>query len=308
MESLRYAALCLGFGVIAVWAGENMFWFIPPEGVGLRDLAVTVIAYAVACGVGLSFVIWTGVRGVPAAFLGGAVMGYMVEGVIVGTIYSPLPFYWVWTPLAWHALISGALVLGIGRAGRTLGPGRMAGVWAALGLCAAFWGQYWPSEATGPLPGRGVLAVYLLGFGVLVVLAQGGMDRLGHLPRPPDQVLWIAPGIAALVWGAQAVADLNPLRGVLPLALGLIWWVMRRLGERGARVSLGGAVPLWQHGLVLIAPALAVALAPLGWAQGWGTLGANWVVAGVTCLLSLIWLGWLVWRAVGGRLFRRRGI
>ena len=299
MDSLRYAALCLALGVIAVWAGENMFWFIPPEGLGPGDLALTVIAYALACGVALSLVIWTGVRGLPAAFLGGAVMGYMAEGVIVGTIYDPLPFYWVWTPLAWHALISGGLRFGIGRAGHALGPGRMAAVLAGLGLGAAYWGQYWPSEATDPLPGRGGLAVYLLGFGGLVVLAQWGMDRLGHLPRPPHGVLAIAPGIALLVWGAQSLADPDPLRVVLPLALGVICWVMWRLGERGARVSLGRAVPVWQHGLVLIAPLLAVGLAPAGWAQGWGGLGANWVVAGVSCVLSLIWLGRLVWRAVG---------
>lgn len=297
MESLRYVALCVCFGVIAVWAGENMFWFIPPEGLGLRDLAVTVIAYGIASGVGLSLVIWSGARGLPAAFLGGAVMGYMAEGVIVGTIYNPLPFFWVWTPLAWHALISAALVFGIGRAGRTLGPMRMAMIWAGYGLCAAFWGQYWPSEATGPLPGREALAVYLLGFGVLVVLAHGWMDRLGHLPRPPNAVLWIAPGIAALVWVAQTLADLNPLRVVLPVALGMIWWVLRRLGQPGVPIPLGGPVPIWHHALLLIAPAIAVALAPLGWAQGWGTLGANWVVAGVTCLLSLIWLGRLIWRS-----------
>jgi hypothetical protein len=147
------------------------------------------------------------------------------------------------------------------------------------------------------LPGQGILAAYLLGCGVLVVLAHWGVDRMGHLPRPPAMVLWIAPGIAALVWMVQTLADPNPLRVVLPVALGLIWGVMRRLGEPGARVSLGGSVPLWQHGLVLIAPAVAVGLAPVGWAQGWGTLGANWVVAGATCLLSLIWLGWLIWRS-----------
>ena len=112
-------------------------------------------------------------------------MGYMAEGVIVGTIYDPLPFYWVWTPLAWHALISGGLVLGVGRAGRTLEPTRMALIWAALGLAAAYWGQYWPSEATGPLPTTGALAIYLVGFAVLVVLAHLVMDRIGHLRARP---------------------------------------------------------------------------------------------------------------------------
>lgn len=299
MESLWYLALCLAFGVIAVWAGENMFWFIPPDGLRPLELAMTVIAYSVATGVGLSLVIWSGVRGLHAAFLGGAVMGYMVEGVIVGTIYDPLPFFWVWTPLAWHALISGGLVLGLGRAGASLGPVRLALIWGALGLSSAFWGQYWPSEVTGAetLPTGGTLAVYLVGFGALVVLAQFGIDRVGQLPRPPKPVLWVAPVIALLVWLAQTMADLNPLRVLLPLVLALLWWVMRRLGQGGTPVSLGAAVPVWQHALVLIAPAIAVVLAPMGWAQGWGTLSANIVVATVTCLLSLVWLGRLIWSA-----------
>jgi hypothetical protein len=296
LESLRYVTLCLCFGIIAVWAGENMFWFAPPAGLRPLDLLITVIAYAIASGVALSMLIWTGVRGLPAAFLGGAVMGYMAEGVIVGTIYNPLPFFWVWTPLAWHALISGGLVLGLGRAGRALGPGRMALIWFALGLIAAYWGQYWPSEVTGPLPSVATLLVYLAACALPVVAAHLAMDRIGHLPRPSRWVLWVAPAIALFVWGAQSVADLNPLRVILPAILLLLWWVMRRLGQPGP-VPLGDPVPVWQHALILIAPVTCALLAPVLWAQGWGTLGANWVIAIPTCLLSLAVLGRLIWRA-----------
>jgi hypothetical protein len=296
MESLRYVLACLACGIIAVWAGENMFWFIPPPDLRPVDLALTVVAYAIASGVGLSLVILSGLRGLPAAFLGGAVMGYMVEGVIVGTVYDPLPFFWVWTPLAWHALISGGLVLGLGRAAGVLGPVRMALIWGGLGLASAYWAQYWPSEAEA-LPTRGILALYLIAFGMLVVLAQVVVDRIGHLPQPPKAVLWIAPGIALAVWVVQGLIDLNPMRVLLPLVMALLWWTMRRLGQPGLPVPLGQPVPVWQHALVLVAPAIAVALAPIGWAQGWGTLGANIVVAALTCLLSLVWLGRLVWRA-----------
>ena len=81
--------------------------------------------------------------------------------------------------------------------------------------------------------------------------------------------------------------------------LGLILWVMARLGQKGAPVALGSG-PAARHALFLIAPALIVVLAPLGWAQGWGTLEANWGVAGVSSAVALGWLGRLGWRASQG--------
>jgi hypothetical protein len=298
MDALRYLLLSLCLGGVAVWGSENLFWSMPAADLGPAEWLLTVVAYSIASAVALSAVIWAGVGGWPAVFLGAAIVGYMSEGVIVGTIYQPWPplFFLVWTPLAWHALITGGVVFGLGRAGAALGPWRMALVWAAYGLFGAFWAQYWVEERAD-LAGGTALAVYLVGCGLVVVLAHGVMDRMGSLPRPSRWVLWIAPGIAAAVWVAQSVADPNPMRVVLPLILGLILWVMWRLGDRSRPVSLGVPVPVWQHGLFLIAPVVVVLLAPLGWAQGWGTLWANWVVAVLSILGSVAWLGRLVWRA-----------
>jgi hypothetical protein len=295
MEALRYVILSLLLGGVTVWGSENLFWSMPSSGLTPAEWALTVVAYGVASAVALSAVIWTGVGGWPAVFLGAAVVGYMSEGVIVGTIYQPLPplFFQIWTPLAWHALITGGVLMGLGRAGAAFGPGRMALIWLAYGIFGAFWAQYWVSERSD-LAGGLRLAVYMLGCGLVVVLAQVVMDRMGSLPRPKPWVLWIAPAIAAAVWLAHSVADPNPMRVILPLILWLLVWVMWRLGDRSRPVSLGSPVPVWQHGLFLIAPGVVVLLAPLGWAQGWGTLGANWVVALSSCLGAVVWLGWLV--------------
>ena len=297
MQALRYVGLALVLGALSVWASENFFWMMPPPGITPLDFTFTVVAYSIACAVALSAVIWTGIGGMPAAFLGGAILGYMSEGVIVGTIYQPNPFFLVWTPLAWHGLITGGLILGVGRAGALLGPVRMALIWAGLGLAGAFWAQYWPSERDG-VPVTWLFAIYILGVGLLVPLAHVGMDRLGQMPRPRAWVLWVAPVMALLVWGAQGASDLNPYRLMLLVILALVLWTMWRLGKRDLPVSLGPAVPVWQHGLFLIAPLIVVVLAPLGWAQGWGTLESNWVIAGISCVLAVGWLGWLVWRAV----------
>jgi hypothetical protein len=298
MDAMRYVALAALLGGVTVWGSENLFWSMPSADLTPVQWGLTVVAYSIAAAVALSAVIWAGVGGWPAVFLGAAIVGYMSEGVIVGTIYQPTPplFFLVWTPLAWHALITGGVALGLGRAGAALGPGRMALVWVAYGLFGAFWAQYWVSERSD-LTGGLRLAVYMLGCGLVVPLAHVVMDRMGSLPRPASWVLWIAPGIAALVWVAQSIADPNPMRVVLPLILALILWVMRRLGDRSRPVSLGVPVPIWHHLLFLIAPALVVLLAPLGWAQGWGTLEANWIVAVLSILGSVVWLARLVWSA-----------
>ena len=232
MQALRYVGLALVLGALSVWASENFFWMMPPPGITPLDFTFTVVAYSIACAVALSAVIWTGIGGMPAAFLGGA-----------------------------------------------------------------FWAQYWPSERDG-VPVTWLFAIYILGVGLLVPLAHVGMDRLGQMPRPRAWVLWVAPVMALLVWGAQGASDLNPYRLMLLVILALVLWTMWRLGKRDLPVSLGPAVPVWQHGLFLIAPLIVVVLAPLGWAQGWGTLESNWVIAGISCVLAVGWLGWLVWRAV----------
>lgn len=298
MDGLRYLGLSLLLGGLTVWGSENLFWSMPAADLTPLAWGLTVVAYAVASAVALSAVIWSGVGGWPAVFLGAAIVGYMSEGVIVGTIYQPNPplFYLVWTPLAWHALITGGVLLGLARSGARLGPWRMALAWGAYGMFGAFWAQYWVSERMDLGATLG-LAVYLLGCGLVVPLAHVVMDRMAVLPRPRPLVLWIAPGIAVALWVVASVMDPNPMRVVLPLVLGLIVWIMRRLGQRDRPVSLGEPVPVWQHLLFLIAPVLVVLLAPIGWAQGWGTLEANWVVAVLSILASVVWLGRLVWSA-----------
>jgi hypothetical protein len=298
MQAARYVLISALLGGLTVWGSENLFWTMPATDLTPLGLLLTVLAYSVASAVALSAVIWTGVGGLPAAFLGGAIVGYMSEGVIVGTIYQPVPplFYLVWTPLAWHALITGGLIFGVGRAAAALGPLRLALIWTAFGLAGAYWAQYWVTERP-ELPDPLRIAVYILVLGLIVPFAHVAMDRMGRLPRPQPLVLWVAPVIAAAVWLLASIADPNPMRLVLPPILALILWVMWRLGQRDGPVSLGKAAPVWHHLLFLIAPALMVGLAPLGWAQGWGSLQANWVVAGLTMLGSVAWLARLVWSA-----------
>lgn len=245
--TLRYLGLALALGVIAVWASENMFWIVPPGPVTALELVLTWLAYTMACACALSMVIWSGVRGWPAAFLGGAVLGYVVEGVVVGEIYEGFPLQLVWTPLAWHALITGGVVLGLARLGR--GPLTMALVWTAYGAAMAFWALYWPLERPN-LPDTGALMVYLALPAVLVVGAQVAVDRLWPLPPVLRWVLWIAPVLVFLLWGLRvAISPPNLTYFVLPVILGGLYLAMRRQGQGQGQRQAGHvgrvAPPAW---------------------------------------------------------------
>ena len=298
MNSLRYGLAAAALGLIAVWAGENMFRVAPAPGLTASDLLITWVAYSLCTASALSAAFLTGVRGLRAAFLGGALMGWLAEGVIAGTLYQGFPFQIVWTGLAWHALIGGGVVFGLGRAAVHWRLSRQIAASVLLGLFGGLWAQFWPLERND-LPGSGVELLYLVLMGAMVPLAQILLDRLTPLRRPPVLVLALAPGALAALWVAQSMAAPSPLRLVLPALLGLTFWVMKRLGGgRVDRLDLGQPAPRpWRHFVFLLAPLLIAGLASLGWAESGGHATNVAVALSSSATATLAYLG-LLWRAI----------
>jgi hypothetical protein len=233
MQGLRYMAVSLALGFIATWASENMFWIVPPDGISVPDWLMTWVAYSIGAACALSMVLWSGAGGWAAVFLGGAVLGYLLEGIVVGTIYDAFPFQLVWTPVAWHALITGGLILGGGLAPLSLG--RRVLLWLTAGVLFTVWSLFWPLERP-VLPGPDGLLVYLALPAVGVAVALWLIGRLGR-PEPRRWVLWVAPVLA-------------------------LWWLMRRAGPG----PWAARQPLWRHLPVLIVPVMVAFGAPSLWA------------------------------------------
>ena len=70
--------------MIALWGSENLFWTVPQEPLRLVEWGATWAAYSLVAAAALSVVLWAGIGGWRAAFLGGAILGFGIEGVIVG--------------------------------------------------------------------------------------------------------------------------------------------------------------------------------------------------------------------------------
>ena len=305
MTGMRYLSASALLGLIAVWASENLFWIAPPAGLTLFDLAYLWVVYSFCTGSALSAVFVTGIRGLPAVFLGAAIMGWLVEGVVVAEMYLAFPVQLVWTPLAWHALISGVGVFAVGRAVVHWRLGRQIMAYLLLGLFLAFWAQFWPTERP-ELPEMPFLRAYLnllaylgaLGLGVPV--AHLLLDRITPLERPKRWVLMIAPLTLAVVWVVQSLQAPSIRRLSLPVLLALTFWVMKRLGGAGAGgspVDFGRPAPQpMRHFIFLLVPVLGAGLAVTGWAIS-GGFEANVALGLVLIPVSLLAYGWLGLRA-----------
>jgi hypothetical protein len=290
--SLRYVAASLALGLIAVWGSENLFWTTPAAPVVWPEWLATWAAYSLSAATALSAVLWTGVGGWRAAFLGGAILGFCVEGVVVATMYDAFPVQIVWTPLAWHALLTGLAVLCAPRALARGGIAPQVAFLLLLGLSGAVWGLYWPSERE-TMPGYTAALGYLAGFGLTVVAAHLLLDRLGSLSPPRPAVLAVAPALLAAGWVARLAFGPSPVLLACPAMVAATVWIMWRLGRRGTALSLAPAAAPWRHALFLIAPVVVALLAVTGW-RAFGAVAVNIPIALASGAAGLgLWL-WLL--------------
>lgn len=298
METLRYFLFSFIIGLIAMWGSETFFWGFPNPELTVGEWLITYVAYSLSCAAVLSAVLWTRIAGLGGLFLAGALLGFLIEGVVVATMYQIFPFQLVWTPLAWHALITSVCVFGICRAGPHWPLWRHVMALMALGAGGGFFALFWPlDEGRGnQIPGGESVFGYLVGTGCLVVIANILLDRFKKVPVPPRWVRLIAPMLALTVWIVTSFYDPNPVRVFWPLMVGLTIWAMRRLGDGTSPVSIGAPASVWRHLLFLVAPTTMLIVAVPAWENG-VAIASNLVVAGITVPLSLGWWLMLLWRA-----------
>ncbi|WP_240913615.1 hypothetical protein [Thermococcus sp. JdF3] len=101
----------------------------------------------------------------------GAVFGWLVEGVVVQTVYTDFPFQLIWTPLAWHALIS--VLIGLYFAGEALSDWsvkKVSMLFVFIGAFWGFWASYWKLE-DGYAVSPGDFAIYAFLSTLLLVAA-----------------------------------------------------------------------------------------------------------------------------------------
>lgn len=127
---------CLG--LVTFILSEPMFWGGWSVAYPSIEIVFTALVYTSVVTAALFAAQCRGARGPAGLVLTGALVGWLVEGVVVTTTYENLPISISWTGLGWHALVT---VLG----GWWLLPkvlsGRRPVSWMAL--VGVGWGAGW---------------------------------------------------------------------------------------------------------------------------------------------------------------------
>jgi hypothetical protein len=303
----RRLLLILSTGYILMYFSEHMFWarFRPGED-GAANYISAYFAYCLAGYAVLAVLSIFRVRRAAAVFLAGAVFGWLVEGVIVGTTYEMLPLSISFTGLAWHAPLSVGIGLWalpeiLSRRPRVLLPAAVG-----IGLFFGAWGIHWmtsEAEYHASIPEFVLFAGVTTGLLITALAVFTALRRSSTRIHPWEGGL--LTGLAAFFFIFRVIAQ--PVAAlVLPLLLGITFfalWVNRRQEAAGLL-----AEPLPPVSVRALAALPVIALA----ATGLYAL-VVWAVAkiqtNILFYLLLTPLGFILYFGSLGRIFAdRRGL
>jgi len=257
------AALAVGY--ILTFFSE--FLFVNVETVTWRllpDMAVMTLVYGLVAYIFLAILVRYRVRNIWALFLAGAAYGWLLEGVVVQTMYEAFPFYVPFTGLSWHALID--VLVGfylVRRALHAASPRRITQLAVGLGLFWGFWAMWMWQE--GGLLSRGEFVALAFVTSAPLPLAYRVLSWAEPF-QPHRLELRVLAGLALLLF-ALVVVMIPLALAVLPPLLALIGLALRRHRDSAApaRVRLVYAEPpraahLWRLGLMPVTAALTYLL------------------------------------------------
>lgn len=232
---IQRCVVLVGFGAILVSISE--FWFYELE--AEVDSIAIVLVYGLLGYVFLAMMRRMKTRSVAGFIVASALLGFLIEGVVVPVVYAMPPFSIMWTSLAWHGLIT----VGIGWVGvrhvLSVRPKWVAALWlSGFGLFLGAWNAFlWnANEAPGsseinwvwqpvPLFAEQFLFGYALFLGGHLVFNRFSLSGL-QVNRGEYAALWAVCGVASLLTGAAS--GLWVFYPILPALVALCLYALSR--------------------------------------------------------------------------------
>lgn len=307
------STLAFGFltSVIVVMAAERAYW--PWGGISVDNLFGIAVFYLLPVAATLWLLAATGASRIEHVVLGGAVLAFLVEGVLTPVIYEDgaLPLL-AMLFVGWHGLVAFVGFWYLTR--RWLlerRVGRLASAAGAFGLYWGLWATTWrlPESREGlevaeAAPDPVAFAFYALVVGMVLAGAHWLSGFVWPSELRASRGVGIALGVGLIGYHLVAAVAVVPWATVKLVALlaPVVWLLWRtRLDEPTVFAQLAGHVRPSDTAGLLVMPAVAAAVYAL--AAGWdvGTIREYFDVLNLAQpLAGTLVLGWAAvrsWRA-----------
>ncbi|MBI5960810.1 MAG: hypothetical protein HY866_18880 [Chloroflexi bacterium] len=279
----------LSLGYILMFFSEFLFVNVYPH-FDWTGVIPMWIAYSIEAWVFLALLAYFRVRNGWALFLVGAVYGWLLEGVVVQTMYAAFPFQVAFTGLSWHALID--VWVGWYVVRKTMFGGSPRSMARLAVLIGAFWGCWaiW-SWQEHEMMGANRFALLAWGTNLLLIPAYHTLNRLEPLDfRPHRWEVRLIAGLHVLIFGI--VVLMIPFAAlILPPLLVVIYGALRRHRRSPTPATIpityAGRVGRMQYALLALIPLVALAEYSLALALD-ARIATNQIIALITVPISVV--------------------
>jgi len=239
-----------------------------------------------------------GIRGWQSLALAGALMGWLIEGVVIPLMYEAPPLSFFWPSLGWHMIFSFWVAwFGIPMVMQRLNAWTQVAVYLAAGVAWAAWGRvFFAEDPAMTLPEPWSFAGLVALAGCVLIPARWLADRVWARFVPNRWDIALATLLSVPLALATGISS-GPAAGIAFALVAVTLWAMARHGSGTCQGPETPPEPLAYLRLAMfpLGAALAMPLIPEAPA-GWSFV--------VTLPLTLIaTTAWAV--AVLGALFRR---
>jgi hypothetical protein len=260
--------LVLGASFILWSVSERAFWSMMRSDDTLFFLVLGLLPYIVATYLVFLAIQYFKVSTFFEFVLMGALYGWLVEGVVAMTLFGapgiPFPITISWTGLAWHMLISVAIMLWWHHRVLTKSLWGSIIFSSCFGLFWGVWSMTWAFE-TPPIANTvPVFALHVGGITALMAFGHWLLGRRTVTAFTPPRFEWILIGaIAVLYFGGITVQFVGVWAVILPVLFGLLALPLLQSKKRhdAPRVLLvlTTPIPLPNLAMFVLTPAIATA-------------------------------------------------
>lgn len=251
MGFLSRIAYVLLTGYILTYFSEWMFWSGRPTAeTFLLEAIPSWFAYAFITFLFLTIASYFHVRTIWALFLAGALYGWMLEGILVQTMYDVFPVNISFTSLAWHSLIS--IMFGWYWLPRLMQQSRAVMACLIFGLGLGLWSIGWWLEPDIAVASIETVFFYNLVFGLPLGLVYLLQSRFSIANFKPSRIEVAGAIILLAITFVMITVPQQPLALFIfpPLALPVLWtlWKNRQhetgLQTTSNQITVRQALPL----------------------------------------------------------------